>query len=91
MDLEDKSRVKCLFRWLLRASQASFGFLWLAIIVVLVGIAILWISPAFFVWVIWAVVLVLALLGFIASVSVMWVFDGRFFHLVHRIIEPEGE
>lgn len=90
-DLEDQNRVKRLFRWLVLASQASFGFLWLAIIVVVVGIAILWISPAFLYWVIWAVVLGLLVLGFFASVSVMWVLDGRFFQLVHRIIEAEGE
>ena len=91
MDLENQNRVKRLFRWLVRASQASFGFLWFAIIVVVVGIAILWINPPLFVWIIWAVILGLLLLGFIASVTAMWALDGRFFHLVHVIIEPEGE
>lgn len=90
-DLEDQNRVKRLFRWLAFASQASFGFLWVAIIVVILGIAILWVSPPLAVWVTWAVALGLLLLGFIASVSAMWALDGRFFQLVHRIIEPEGE
>jgi len=90
-DLEDQNRVRRLFRWLVRASQASFGFLWTAIITVVLGIAIAWIGPALFVWVAWAVVFGLLMLGFVGSVSAMWVLDGRFFSLVHRIIEPEGE
>jgi len=90
-DLEDQNRVKRLFRWLVLASQASFGFLWAAIIVVLSGIPVLWLAPPSFVWIIWAVLLGVLLLGFVASVSGMWVLDGRFFQLVHRIIKPEGE
>lgn len=90
-DLEDQNRVKRLFRWLGQASQASFGFLWAAIIVIVIGLATLWVNPPFFVWVIWAVLLGALLIGVIVSVTVMWALDGRFFRLVHRIIEPEGE
>jgi hypothetical protein len=90
-DLEAQNRVKRLFRGLALASQASFGFLWVAIIVVIIGIAILWFSLPFAVWVVWAVVLGLLLLGFVVSVSALWALDGRYFQLVHRIIEPEGE
>ncbi len=90
-DLEDQNRVRRLFRWLALASQASFGFVWAAIVVIVLGIAILWVSLPFFVWVIWAVLLGVLLLGFIVSVTGMWVLGGRFFRLVHRIIEPEGE
>lgn len=90
-DLEDQNRVRRLFRWLAAASQASFGFVWAAIVVVVLGIAILWINPPFFVWVTWAVILGVLVLGFVACVTAMWILDGRFFQLVHRIIEPEGE
>jgi len=90
-DLEDQNRVKRLFRWLVIASQASFGFVWAAIIVVFVGIAALWASPPPLVWVIWALLLAAFLVGFIVAVTVMWALDARFFQLVHRIIEPEGE
>jgi len=90
-DLEDQNRVRRLFRWLVFASQASFGFLWGAIIVILVGIAMPWLTPPFFLWVIWASLLGGLLLGFVLSVTAMWILDGRFFPLVHRIIEPEGE
>ncbi len=90
-DLEDQNRVKRLFRWLVVASQTSFGFLWGAIIVVVVGIISLWAEPPFFVWVIWAMLLGVLMAGFAIAVTVMWALDGRFFQLVHRIIEPEGE
>lgn len=90
-DLEDQNRVKRLFRWLALASQISFGCLWGAIITVCVGIAIVWANPVAFVWIIWGLILGLLVLGFVASVSAMWALDGRFFQLVHRIIEPEGE
>lgn len=90
-DLEDQNRVRRLFCWLVRASQAAFGCLWAAIVLLLVGIASIWFNPPHFVWVVWAAVVALLLLGFIVAVSAMWVLDGRFFPLVHRIIEPEGE
>lgn len=90
-DLEDQNRVRRLFRWLALASQASFGFVWAAIVVVVLGIAILWINPPFYAWVTWVVLLGILVLGFVACVTTMWILDGRFFHLVHRIIEPEGE
>jgi len=90
-DLEDKNRVKRLFRWLALASQTSFGFLWSAIILVIAAIAILWITPPPFVLIAWGVLLGVLLLGFVTSVSAMWALDGQFFRLVHRIIEPEGE
>ena len=90
-DLDDQNRVKRLFRWLAVASQASFGFVWAAIVVVILGMSILWVSPPFLVWIIWAVLLGVLLLGFVVSVTVMWALDGRFFQLVHHIIEPEGE
>ena len=90
-DLEDQNRVRRLFRWLALASQASFGFVWAAIVLVVLGIASLWINPPFFVWGILAVLLGILLLGFVASVTVTWALGGRFFQLVHRIIVPEGE
>ena len=90
-DLEDQNRVRRLLPQLALASQASFGFVWAAIVVVVLGIAILWISPPFSVWVIWVVLLGILLLGFVVSVTIMWVLDGRFFQLVHRIIESEEE
>lgn len=90
-DLEDQNRVKRLFRWLVFASQASFGFLWGAIILVIVRIATLWLTPSFVACVIWVSLLAGLLSGFVLSVTVMWILDGRFFPLVHRIIEPEGE
>jgi hypothetical protein len=71
-DLVDQNRVKHLFRWLVLASQASFGFLWVAIIIVIVGIVILWINVPCFVWITWAALLGLLLLGFFGSVSAMW-------------------
>jgi|GEM_PF-5474729 len=90
-DLEDGNRVRRLFSWLVLASQTSFGLLWGAIILVVAAIAILWTTPPPFVWIAWGVVLGVLLLGFVMSVSAMWALDGRFFRLVHRIIEPEGE
>jgi len=90
-DLEKQNRVRRLFRWLSLSSQASFGFVWASIVVVVLGIPILWVSLPFFVWVIWAVLLGVLVLGFIASVTGMWVLAGRFFKLVHSIIVPEGE
>jgi len=90
-DLEDQNRVRRLFRWLVFASHAAFGFVWAAIIIVVVGIAILWISPPLAVWLTCAIVLGLLLIGFATAVSVMYALDARFFNLVHRIIEPEGE
>jgi len=90
-DLEDQNRVKRLFRWLVRASQAAFGCLWAAIVLLVLGIVSVWINPPFFVWVIWASIVALLLLGFVLAITAMWVLDGRFFPLVHRIIEPEGE
>jgi len=90
-DLEDQNRVRRVFSWLSLASQASFGLLWGAIIIIGAGIGILWTSPPSCIWVIWAVILGILILGFIACVSAMWALDGRFFRLVHRIIETEGE
>lgn len=90
-DLKNQNRVKRLFRWLVRTSRASFGFLWAAITVVLSGIPVLWAASPPFVWIIWSVLLGVLLLGFIASVSGMWILDGRFFRLADRIIEAEGE
>ena len=90
-DLEDQNRLKRLFRWLVLASQASFGFVWGAIILIVVGIAALWLDPPVFVWMVGASLLGGLLFGFVLSVTAMWILDGRFFPLVHRIIEPEGE
>ena len=90
-DLEDQNRVRRLFEWLAWASQVSFGLLWASIIMVLVGVASVWVSPPFFLLVAWGVLLALLLLGFIICVTLMWFLDARFFRLVHRIIEPEGE
>ena len=88
--LADQNRVKRRFRWLVRASQASFGFLWTAIILVLAGICGLWFALPAYAWIIWGVGLAVLLVSFIASVSGMWFLDGRFFCLVHRIIESES-
>ena len=90
-DLEDQNRVKRLFGWLVVASQASFGFLWGSIVVVVVGIVFLWAEPSFFVWVTWAVVLGVFMVGFGTAITLMWALDGKFFKLVHRIIQSEGE
>ena len=90
-DLEDQNRVRSLFRWLVLSSQASFGFVWAAIILVIIGVGSIWIRPPFFACVIWIVLLVVLLLGFLSSITIMWIIDGRFFELVHRIIDPEGE
>lgn len=90
-DLENQNRIKRLFRWLVRASHIAFGCLWGAIIVLVFGICVVWISPPMTVWIIWVSVIGLLILGFFLSVSAMWLLDGRFFPLVHRIIEPEGE
>lgn len=90
-DLEDQNRVKRLFRWLALVSLISFGLIWSAIIFVLTGILSIWFKPPSFLIILWFVVLIVLLIGFIVSVSAMWVLDGRFFRLVHRIIEPEGE
>ena len=90
-DLSDQNRVNRLFSWLVIASQASFGLLWAAIIVLFIGIASVCAKPPFFVWVIWGSLLGFLLAGFFVAVTVMFTLDGRFFKLVHRIIEPEGE
>ena len=90
-DMEDQNRVKRLFRWLVLASQTSFGLLWGAIILIVVGFAALWLNPPFFVWIVWASLLGVLIFGFFLSVTAMWILEGRFFPLVHRIIEPEGE
>jgi hypothetical protein len=90
-DLEDQNRVRRLFRWLAWASQAAFGFVWAAIVMALLGIACIWTGPPFFCVVLWVTVLTILIIGFVVCVSIMWLLDGLFFQLVHRIIEPEGE
>ena len=90
-DLEDKNRVKRLFRWLALASQIAFGFIWSSIILILIGITSIWFNLPSFLIALWFIVLGTLIFGFIISVSAMWILDGRFFQLVHRIIEPEGE
>jgi len=90
-DLEDQNRVRRLFRWLVIASQASFGLVWAAVVVIIIAVAALWANPPFIVFVLWAIALGALLIGFFVFVTMMWVFDGKFFQLVHRIIEPEGE
>ncbi|TKJ41865.1 hypothetical protein CEE37_04665 [candidate division LCP-89 bacterium B3_LCP] len=90
-DLEDQNRVKRYFRWLVKVSGASFGFLWAAIILIVVAVALLWAESPFAVWVIWLLLLGTLLVGFFSSITAMWMLDGRFFKLVHRVIEPEGE
>lgn len=90
-DLEDQNRVRRLFRWLAAASQACFGLLWGAIIMVGIGIGTVWAKPSLFLWAIWASVLALLMVCFAVAVTVLWTLDGKFFRLVHRIIEPEGE
>ncbi len=90
-DLEDKNRVRHLYSWLVLASQASFGFLWFSILLIFVAFGILWLVPPRAVWIAWGVILGLLVVGFFCSVSAMYLLDGRFFRLVHRIIEPEGE
>lgn len=90
-DLEDQNRVRRRFKWLDFASQASFGFIWFAIIIVIIGISSIWFNPPSVLVFIWTLLLGFALVGFIVSVSVMWFLDGWFFSLVHRIIEAEGE
>lgn len=90
-DLEDQNRVRRLFRWLALASQISFGLIWATIIFILIGIVSIWINPPSILIVGWFVMLGILLLGFVVFVSAMWILDGRFFQLVHRIIEPEGE
>ena len=89
--LEDQNRVKRLFRWLVSASQASFGLLWGAVIAILFALAAFWVNPPPILCLVWAITLGALLLGFVVAVTLMWVLDGRFFQLVHRIIEPEGE
>jgi hypothetical protein len=90
-DLENQNRVKRLFRWLATASQATFGFLWSAILLSILGVSVIWFNPPAFLSVIWSICLGLLVVGFVISVSTMWLLDGKFFQLVHRIIEPEGE
>lgn len=90
-DLEDQNRVKRIFRWLDMASLASFGCLWGAIVVVLIGVLSIWIKPPFSLVVTWSSLLGLLMTGFVSSVTIMFILDGRFFRLVHRVIEPEGE
>jgi len=89
-DLEDQNRVKRLFRWLASASQITFGFIWFTIIFVLIGILSIWVAVPYFLVVTWLSILGILVLSFAVSVSLMWVLDGLFFQLVHRIIEPEG-
>ena len=90
-DLEDQNRVRRLFRWLALVSQISFGLIWATIIFIFIGIVSIWLNPPFFLIVVWLVAIGTFLFGFVISVSAMCVLDGRFFQLVHRIIEPEGE
>ena len=90
-DLSDQERVKRLYSWLELASVASFGCIWGAIIVIVIGLAIVCIRPPISVWVIWAILLAVLVIGFVVSVTIMWILDGRFYRLVHRIMEREGE
>jgi len=90
-DLEDQNRVRRLFRWLSAMSHTCFGCIWGSIVITTAGLLSVWLSVPGWLVVIWVVVLALALLGFIGSISSMWYLDGRFFSLVNRIIEPEGE
>jgi len=90
-DLEAQNRIRRLFRWLVFTSHTSFGCIWSSVIIVLIGVTSIWLEPTFALAVIWCVLLALSLLGFVVSVSVMWVLDSRFFSMVHNIIEPEGE
>lgn len=90
-DLEDQNRVRSIYRWLSVASQTCFGCIWGAIVASLLALATVWLKPPGWLVVIWMCSVGLTLLGFIGSVSFMWYLDGRFFGLVNRIIEPEGE
>jgi hypothetical protein len=73
------------------SSQISFGCIWGSIVVALSGILGVWFKVPSWGVVIWMVLLSAALIGFVVAVSLMWYLDGRFFSLVNRIIEPEGE
>jgi len=90
-DLEEQNRVKRLYRWMLAASQLSFGFVWAAVVIILLALVTLWFSPPAWLVITWIVLTAVMLAGFVGSVSLLWYLDGRFFGLVNRIIEPEGE
>lgn len=90
-NLEDQNRVNRLYRFLLWASNVVFWFVWVAILLVLIGMGAIWVSPPSVVTVIWIVGLGLLAIGFVVFVSAMHFFAGRFFKLVHRITESEGE
>jgi Flp pilus assembly protein TadB len=90
-DLEDQNRVRRLFRGLSRVSQMCFGCIWGSIIVTAAGLLSTWVPVPPWLVVVWAAALGAGLIAFFASVSVLWYLDGRFFCLVNRIIEPEGE
>jgi hypothetical protein len=90
-DLEDQNRVRRYFRWLSGASQACFGCIWASIVITILAIVTIWLAVPSWLVIAWMVLLGMALVGFIGSVSLLWYLDGRFFGLVNRIIEPEGE
>jgi hypothetical protein len=90
-DLEDQNRVRRRFRWLVVASQSAFGFIWGSVVITLAAVIAIWIAVPPWLVVTWFVCLGALLFGFVISVSAMWFVDGRFFALVHSIIEPEGE
>lgn len=91
IDLEDQNRVRRLFRYLSLASHLSFGCIWGSVVITTLGLLSIWLTIPTWLVVTWMVALATGLCGFLGSVSVMWYLDGRFFGLVNRIIEPEGE
>jgi len=90
-DLDDQNRVRRLFRWLSVISHMSFGCIWCSVVITTLGLLAIWLTIPGWLVLTWIAALATGLGGFLASVSALWYLDGRFFGLVNRIIEPEGE
>lgn len=89
--LEASNQVQRYFRCLDRAGYTAVVSVWISIVLSACAALKLCIGVPTWLAIVWAVLLVAALVSFAGAVSVMFYFDGRFFHLTNMIIKPEEE
>lgn len=90
-DLDDANTVRRAYNWLNRLSALANDSLWYALVACIVAIALVMYLPLQWLMTLLTFIIVTLTLLFISCVSLMCYWDRRFFNLVHRIIEPEGE